>query len=327
MHRLGEPNQDDALRRNLSSTCTATALARHAAIVAGVSSLSMKLDPADLDALATFFARRFPGTQERVLLCLLVGLRAGRGQGDDLALWLEIVKEAYRRRRLLRLARAALQVRRDDENLQVLIRTLGSSGAPPWAARAVGLALLIVLIVAGLKVVLRPTVEAPGPAPAVVEATAPPVETPPVEAAEAVEAPPVEVAPPVEEAPAATPPLPPVEELAEVSAPKPKAPAASGFAGAQVQEKIEGRCGGSKGQPVGFWYAGESKPGAKGEVYTVKAGANVRADYPRKANNFNARGALVCALISGDKVRISGEPVLVGEDWWVPMVVGDLLNP
>jgi hypothetical protein len=36
---------------------------------------------------------------------------------------------------------------------------------------------------------------------------------------------------------------------------------------------------------------------------------------------------LVCALISGDKVRISGEPVLVGEDWWVPMVVGDLLNP
>jgi hypothetical protein len=59
----------------------------------------------------------------------------------------------------------------------------------------------------------------------------------------------------------------------------------------------------------------------------VKAGANVRADYPRKANNFNARGALVCALISGDKVRISGEPVLVGEDWWVPMVVGDLLNP
>ena len=109
MHRLGEPNQEDALRRDLSSTCTATALARHAAVVAGVSSLSMKLDPADLDALATFFARRFPGTQERVLLCLLVGLRAGRGQGDDLALWLEIVKEAYRRRRLLRLARAATE--------------------------------------------------------------------------------------------------------------------------------------------------------------------------------------------------------------------------
>ncbi len=289
----------------------------------------MKLDPADLDALATFFARRFPGTQERVLLCLLVGLRAGREQGDDLAIWLEIVKEAYRRRRLVRLARAAQQVRRDDENLQVLIRTLSASAAPPWAARAVGLALLIVLIVAGLKVVLRPGVEAPGPAPAVVEATAlevaaTPVEPPPVEPPEAVVG--VE-APPVEEAPAAAPPLPPAEELAEVTAPKPKAPAASGFAGAQPPEKIEGRCGGQKGQPVGFWYAGDVKPGAKGEVYTVKAGANVRADYPRKANNFNARGALVCALISGDKVRISGEPVLVGEDWWVPMVVGDLLNP
>ncbi|MEY3210662.1 MAG: hypothetical protein RIT28_1143 [Pseudomonadota bacterium] len=289
----------------------------------------MKLDPADLDALATFFARRFPGTQERMLLCLLVGLRAGREQGDDLALWLEIVKEAYRRRRLLRLARAAQQVRRDDENLQVLIRTLSASAAPPWAARAVGLALLIVLIVAGLKVVLRPGAEAPPSAPPVAEANsadvvAPPVETPPAEAP-AAEAPPVEApAPPVQEA-AAPPPLPPVEELAEVSAPKPKAPA--GFVGAQPAEKVEGRCGGTKGQPVGFWYAGESKPGAKGEVYTVKAGANVRADYPRKANNFNARGALVCALISGDRVRISGEPVLVGEDWWVPMVVGDLLNP
>jgi hypothetical protein len=286
----------------------------------------MKLDPADLDALATFFARRFPGTQERILLCLLVGLRAGREQGDDLAIWLEVVKEAYRRRRLLRLARAAQQVRRDDENLQVLIRTLSASAAPPWAARAVGLALLIVLIVAGLKVVLRPGVEAPAAAPveapAVVEPP-PPVEVPPVEAppAEAVEAPVVEA--PVVEAPA----LPPVEELAEVSAPKPKTPAATGFAGAQVQEKIEGRCGGTKGQPVGFWYAGDVKPGTKGEVYTVKAGANVRADYPRKSNNFNARGALVCALISGDRVRISGEPVLVGEDWWVPMAVGDLLNP
>ena len=284
----------------------------------------MKLDPADLDALATFFARRFPGTQERVLLCLLVGLRAGRGQGDDLALWLEIVKEAYRRRRLLRLARAALQVRRDDENLQVLIRTLSASGAPPWAARAVGLALLIVLIVAGLKVVLRPSVEAPGPEPAVVEAAAP-ATAPPVEAPEV---PPVEApAPPADEAPVVAPPLPPVEELAEVSAPKPKPTATSGFAGAQPPEKIDGRCGGQKGQPVGFWYAGDVKPGAKGEIYTVKAGANVRADYPRKANNFNARGALVCALISGDRVRISGEPVLVGEDWWVPMVVGDLLNP
>ena len=285
----------------------------------------MKLDPADLDALATFFARRFPGTQERVLLCLLVGLRAGRGQGDDLALWLEIVKEAYRRRRLLRLARAALQVRRDDENLQVLIRTLSASGAPPWAARAVGLALLIVLIVAGLKVVLRPSVEAPGPEPAVVEAAAPATAPPPVEAPEV---PPVEApAPPADEAPVVAPPLPPVEELAEVSAPKPKPTATSGFAGAQPPEKIDGRCGGQKGQPVGFWYAGDVKPGAKGEIYTVKAGANVRADYPRKANNFNARGALVCALISGDRVRISGEPVLVGEDWWVPMVVGDLLNP
>ncbi|MCK6524334.1 hypothetical protein L6R49_23255 [Myxococcota bacterium] len=298
----------------------------------------MKLDPADLDALASFFARRFPGAQERALLCMHVGLRAGREQGDDLAIWLEIVKEAYRRRRLLRLARAAQQARRDDENLQVLIRTLSASGPPPWAARAVGLALLIVLIVAGLKVVLRPKGEPAAPetpavtAPVVApEVEAPPVDAPPVEAP-AVEAPPVE-APPVEpppaEAPVEAPALPPVEELAELTPPKPKAsPAPSaGFAGAQPAERIEGRCGGVKGQPLGFWYAGSTMPGKKGEVYTVKAGANVRGDYPRKANNYNARAPLACALISGDRVRISGEPVLVGEDWWVPMAVGDLLNP
>lgn len=303
----------------------------------------MKLDPADLDALATFFARRFPGAQERALLCLLVGLRAGREQGDDLAIWLEIVKEAYRRRRLLRLARAAQQVRRDDENLQVLIRTLSTSAAPPWAARAVGLALLIVLIVAGLKVVLRPGGDAPsapaeGPraeapaseapaseAPAADAPAAPIVEAPTTEAPAA--AAPIVEAPTAEAPTAETPALPPVEELAEVTAPKAKAPATTGFVGAQPAARVEGRCGGVKGQPLGYWYAGESKPGAKGDVYTVKAGANVRADYPRKGNNFNARGALVCALISGDRVRISGEPVLVGEDWWVPMVVGDLTNP
>jgi hypothetical protein len=34
-----------------------------------------------------------------------------------------------------------------------------------------------------------------------------------------------------------------------------------------------------------------------------------------------------CSVMAGDRLRISGEPVLVnGEAWWVPLQSGDL-NP
>jgi hypothetical protein len=62
-------------------------------------------------------------------------------------------------------------------------------------------------------------------------------------------------------------------------------------------------------------------------VIRVTRSANVRATRPDPSNGWNFQSTMRCSVMAGDRLRISGEPVLVnGEAWWVPLQSGDL-NP
>jgi hypothetical protein len=80
----------------------------------------------------------------------------------------------------------------------------------------------------------------------------------------------------------------------------------------------DGRCKVKGGGLVGWWYAGAEKPGRAGEVIRVTRSANVRATRPDPSNGWNFQSTMRCSVMAGDRLRISGEPVLVnGEAWWV----------
>ena len=90
------------------------------------------------------------------------------------------------------------------------------------------------------------------------------------------------------------------------------------------QDTVPGRCGGGPGEVVGYWYAGATAP--TGEVLTMPETVNVRAAYPERANDWDARSPIRCVLHAGDLVRLSQQPVHVdGDRYWVPLVAGDLL--
>ena len=87
-----------------------------------------------------------------------------------------------------------------------------------------------------------------------------------------------------------------------------------------------GRCTLKEGGVVGYWYAGENRPGASGQTITMEYSVNVRADYPDAHNGFNARSPVRCGLLTGDTVKLSQDPILVpGDRYWVPILSGDLV--
>lgn len=266
----------------------------------------MSLDPEDLDGIARLLARRFPEGDERVALARAAGLDEGPAANPDAAqAWAAVTKEAARRHRLGRLAALAAERRYADENLRALALTLGTLQP---ARRRIWL-LLPVLALAGVGWGLGGR-----------DARTPP----------SAGVPETQVAAPVAEVPVAEVPVAevPVAELPSPGVPSPAPLPAPPVATAPAAGSEAGRCGGAPGERIGYWYAGEQFTARQGEVYTIRAGANVRAEYPRLENGWNARSRARCALLPGDQVRLSEAPFLVeGGSWWVPMQAGDLLTP
>ena len=92
-----------------------------------------------------------------------------------------------------------------------------------------------------------------------------------------------------------------------------------------VDGEVSGRCGGARNALVGYFYANEGIPAEVGQPYTMKRDVNVRADYPRKENQWSASQPVVCVLQRSDVVVLSSPPFEVdGAKIWVPLHAGDL---
>ncbi|HJN75803.1 MAG TPA: hypothetical protein QGF58_17875 [Myxococcota bacterium] len=254
----------------------------------------MHLDRAELDELVSFFAKRFSDPEERAALLADVGLQDAE--------WASAIQAAGAR--LPALAKAAAARRPKDPNLAQLAETLDPPNVPLRAAIAAGGVLLVIAIGAAAWYGTadehiekrQPDVpaQALAPSPEMPEASKSPQVEPVVSQPPEVAEDPIVVEPPALEAPAIT----------------------------------DGRCGGTTGTVVGYWYAGFPFDADIGQVYTLKFGKYVRADYPRKANSWSAEEEILCALESGDEIRLSQAPVLVdGGKYWVPLAAGDLLTP
>lgn len=90
-----------------------------------------------------------------------------------------------------------------------------------------------------------------------------------------------------------------------------------------------GRCTVPDGGLVGYWYAGEARPGQRGELAHLSGAVNVRVDYPGAHNGYANGARIRCVLRAGDRVTLSAEPIQVPgrhqSSWWVPLMSGDLL--
>jgi len=74
------------------------------------------------------------------------------------------------------------------------------------------------------------------------------------------------------------------------------------------------------GELIGYWYAGEQSLESKDGWLEMDVWRNVRADYPDKHNNYNARATINCTLSPKTKVFLKDPPILVpGGKYWVPI--------
>ncbi len=84
-----------------------------------------------------------------------------------------------------------------------------------------------------------------------------------------------------------------------------------------------GCTGAPAGEVVGYWYAGEKKPGEQGETITLDRDARVRVDYPRRENHNNFQTQERCVLPRGTRVKLELAPIDASKGrWWVPVVGG-----
>jgi len=287
----------------------------------------MDLDPNNSADLAVFFAKRFPHTEQRSSLATEAHIRFREPPTDEANVaWGGLLTRAREQAALKRLARCAARRIPEDENLQGVSAVLNgrawpplSAGrsAPPWLRQAAVMAALLLIGVGSAWLVGG---QEPEPEVAAVEANEPValVATQPTPSAEdaprltkSVLAPAptddatLEVAvadgsaePPVEEAP--------VEE-------------AAAMATETATSQLPG-CRGRPGELVGYWYAGRVSPGKAGDRITVPQDLNVRADYPDRHNNFDARTSVRCTLAEGAPLVLSAAPIAVpGGAYWVPL--------
>jgi hypothetical protein len=107
--------------------------------------------------------------------------------------------------------------------------------------------------------------------------------------------------------------------------PEPELPELPEVADTVAAPDTTGRCGGSVGSLVGYFYAGDSFAGLKGEPYTMGGDVNVRADYPHKENGWSSLAKIRCVLVRDDVLVLSENALKVdGEKYWVPLYAGDL---
>jgi len=304
----------------------------------------MEFEIQEIRDLAEFFAKRFPAVADRQRIAQSAGLPSENLGGDGLQAWERVVRLAMEGGKLWNLAEAARIARPADANLRDLANAVKTSGG--GKGRGYLAAAVVVLAVGGFGFALtqpNPLSDAePADSPiAVVEPAvesdelASEVETtlavtePGEEGASTVveDAPKVAAAsvPPVEPAPTNTP---AVERKPSVTT-----NAAVAVANPLKRKRriipadgVHGRCGGAKEEIVGYWYAGEARPGQAGQVIDIGRTVNVRMDYPRYNNGYSSRSEVVCWLKTGDKVKLTQAPIYVdGDVYWVPLVAGDLI--
>ena len=260
----------------------------------------MRLDSEELAGLAQVLERRFSAPDQRQQLLSEAGVD---GAGD----WTAVVSSAQESGALSRLVQCASRRRPDDENLKSMADALGVNAVPRSAFVAAGVVLLVLAASAAAwygsaddKINGLVVADAPSqPEPPVVALGSPPTLPEPL----------LKTAPLVP--PFARKINPKVPEEPFVDAPS---------------EAVEGRCGGTRGELVGYWYAGFPFDAVQGDTYTVKHGANVREDHPTADNGWSAKAPILCSLQSGDTVRLSADPILIeGGKYWVPLHAGDLL--
>lgn len=277
----------------------------------------MTLDPDDLRGLARACAKRFPSAEAQRRYAALAGLPTDRTvPGDADAAWEVIFQAADERGSLAKLAASLVKDAPQDENFVALARTLGAATAPERSSRApmvMGAVGLVLLLGAGWAFFGGDAPRTPEPPPAAVEGA--PVAGTPV-AAEPVVVEPVVVEPVAAEPPTAPPSAPePVVAAQHPVEPAAKAPTASRLP--------VGCTGAPAGEIVGYWYAGEKKPGEQGETITLDRDARVRVDYPRRGNHNNFRTQERCVLRRGTRVKLELAPIDASMGrWWVPVVGG-----
>lgn len=279
----------------------------------------MQFDENEIQELAKFFSRRFPEADQRQRMASAAGLSDGF---DD---WETLLLQAQSTRRLSRLADVSASAAPDDDNLRDVCTILMAPRRRRRVTMAVSSAVVVALgVVLGLA--LPSSAPVPVEEPAAVLASAD-ITPPPAPVQE--EPRPAEAPPEPEPEPAAAPPAEaPAVAAEEVPAPEPtgsdtEAPelAPSPFA---ASAPLTGRCRAKTGALIGYWYAGATAPGDVGAAVEVPVTVNVRADFPDVHNNFNARAPVRCVLHQGERVVLSGEPILVpGDRYWVPLYGGD----
>lgn len=276
----------------------------------------MELSPREATDLAAFFARRFPARAEVDELARTAGVELDDTlAGDHIAVWSTLIVEAQVQGRLRRLARSAARQDSDDDNLQEVCTILARGEGPSTAAilGGIGVMLAIVAFGVGAWLGLQPAqLEEAAPPAAVTTAEQVMLPQPSIIVAATAETEPVTAEPSAEQATEpATEPDPGLRTASIVSS-----PAAT----------TAGRCQGTEGEIVGYWYGGRTLPGRAGQTITVAQSVNVRADYPDRHNGYDARTALRCGLKIGDRIKLSRDPIQVpGDAYWVPLVAGDLL--
>ena len=270
--------------------------------------------------VAVFLDRRFPTAQDRAALARLAGLR---GTHAD---WLQILEDAASQGRLARLVRAAAGLRPDDANLLAMAewceqqhRSAQVALVRTWAPRGL-LAAGVAAAALALSWSVNPAPQGVAPEDALAQVSHA------VPAADVSDATTEVLAAEPLSAVASAPPLP--TETGSLAVPEtPVAPPPTATAAVVDPDRPRGRCR-SSDRIVGYWYAGRSAPGAQGEVLTMDYAVRVRLDYPDAHNQFNARAAVTCHLVPGDRVRLTDAPIHVpGDAYWVPLTDGDLLAP
>lgn len=266
----------------------------------------------DLERLARLLEIRLPSYDDRISVATRAGLASEvQATGDALEAWRDILVTASEKDRLLELLRILSRALPDERYIQVLLGRLGAPEGARSLARTLLVGALILALLSLLLVFLfrAPQEQAPEPETPGASSTQPlaPLEPP------ALVVPADPPAPPPQEAAAEPPPDKPPQEPPREPAPLPA-----------EKSSISGNCRAPMGQLVGYWYAAE-RPGGPGEIITLEQGANVRQDYPRRENSWNARAPFVCGLLAGTQLRLSQEPIRMPRgDWWVPIQGGDV---
>jgi hypothetical protein len=269
--------------------------------------------------IAVLLSTRFPGWDDRAHLARQAGLTDAQIAGDPLGSWRLIVKHAIEADRLVRLLEVCAAADPSDAKLQSLVEsaragTLGKKETDLTVTiAAIGAAVLGValLVVVGIWAFSGPEPQPqPQPQPA---AAAPEVVKPPGPAAPA-PAPAVPApAPAPEPAPAAAPEPAAEPVVVQVPAPapeeKPRVVASGACKGATPTNGV-----------IGFVYAGADAPKVEGGAWKPSKQLNVRKDYPREDNAFNAKATIVCVVPDGGTVVLAGDPIaVVGNAYWVPV--------